>query len=642
MFKRICAALTLALLGIAAPLIAAERMPAANQRPAAQPTAQQQFSAMVGRVLDLIEPPAGAKPKTVSLKAVVVKGVGLPAEVVGKQLELAYQAPDHLRIALELDGAKYLAARNGNEIWAYNVAKRFAILAVDGVPMFSTMPQDLDKTVLPDFRLPMGRMQLALGLLAINAEAQPPQQIDGAAYDVLKLSFSPTLAELAGVKSGEMRVWIRRSDGLPTRFAYAQGRVDVTVELRDLEVSEPWPAAKWALQPRQGDTVQKVALGHTLKLMDVATSALTEKVPSLPPATGQRRLVATEGKGRLEMHDGTRVLFLEGTPAEIGRQHGVLLRRQVRDVEAHMLWGVGVGTSLPKGQWFFGRMEEAQRRLEPFISKDLLEEIDAMSEATGTPRAEGRLANLFPELFHCSGFAVMGDATVGGRLYHGRILDYLRNLGLEQNAVVAVYRPQGKHAWVNLGYAGFVGSVTAMNEKHIAIGEMGGGGEGRWDGVPMAQLLRNIMEQASTLDEAISIMRNSKRTCEYYYVISDGNTRRAVGVYATPDKFETVGPGEFHPQLARPVKDAVLLSAGKRYETLVDRVKAGYGKLDAEGARHLMDRPVAMSSNIQSVLFAPETLDFWVANADSANVASHTRYTHYNLRELLDSKPAGR
>ena len=42
-----------------------------------------------------------------------------------------------------------------------------------------------------------------------------------------------------------------------------------------------------------------------------------------------------------------------------------------------------------------------------------------------------------------------------------------------------------------------------------------------------------------------------------------------------------------------------------------------------------------MNSNIQSVLFAPDSLDFWVANADSENVASKTRYTHYNLRELL-------
>jgi hypothetical protein len=42
-----------------------------------------------------------------------------------------------------------------------------------------------------------------------------------------------------------------------------------------------------------------------------------------------------------------------------------------------------------------------------------------------------------------------------------------------------------------------------------------------------------------------------------------------------------------------------------------------------------------MKSNIHSVLFAPDTLEFWVANADAKNVASHTRYTHYDLQELL-------
>jgi len=53
-----------------------------------------------------------------------------------------------------------------------------------------------------------------------------------------------------------------------------------------------------------------------------------------------------------------------------------------------------------------------------------------------------------------------------------------------------------------------------------------------------------------------------------------------------------------------------------------------------------MKRPVCMNSNIHSVLFEPDTLDFWVANADSKNVASDARYTHYNLAELLKPQPA--
>jgi len=296
---------------------------------------------------------------------------------------------------------------------------------------------------------------------------------------------------------------------------------------------------------------------------------------------------------------------------------------------------VGVGSSFAKGKWFFGEIEAAHARLAPFISERTYREVDAMADVVGVNRQEARLANFFPELFHCTGFAMTGEATVGGRMYHGRVLDYLKGVGLEQNAVVTVYKPDQGFAWVNCGYAGFVGTVTAMNEKHISVGEMGGRGEGKWDGKPMAQLLREVMENAATLDEAIAILKKGPRTCEYYYVVSDGNSKRAVGIASTPETFEVVNLGEAHERLPHAVKDVVLLSAGNRYEELVKRVKGGYGKIDAEAARSLMTKPVCMSSNIQSVLFAPDTLDFWVANADGENVASHTRFTKYNLTELL-------
>ena len=269
-----------------------------------------------------------------------------------------------------------------------------------------------------------------------------------------------------------------------------------------------------------------------------------------------------------------------------------------------------------------------------------LREMDALAGGAGLAREEVRLANYFPELFHCSGFAVFGKATVDGKMYHGRVLDYLRGMGLEQSAVVMVLQPDRGNAWVNVGYAGFIGSVTAMNEKHIAIGEMGGKGQGRWDGKPMAELVREVMEKASTLDEAVEIMRKGPRTCEYYYVISDAKSKRAVGIAATPDKFETLLPGQAYDRLPHAIPDAVLMSAGDRYEELARRVQSGFGKFDATSSRDLMKRPVCMNSNIHCALFAPDTLDFWVANADSQNVAAHTRYTHYNLAELLQPEKA--
>jgi hypothetical protein len=97
--------------------------------------------------------------------------------------------------------------------------------------------------------------------------------------------------------------------------------------------------------------------------------------------------------------------------------------------------------------------------------------------------------------------------------------------------------------------------------------------------------------------------------------------------------------GESYPKLPEAVKDAVILSAGDRYTELVRRVKAGLGTFDAEGARRLMDRPVAMKSNLHSVLFETTTGRFWVANASKDGQPAVTQPFHaFNLGELLTHK----
>ena len=60
------------------------------------------------------------------------------------------------------------------------------------------------------------------------------------------------------------------------------------------------------------DRPQTVALAHLVRFIQVAPDVLfNNQVPTLGPATGERRVVARSGNGRLEMIDGTRVLFLQ-------------------------------------------------------------------------------------------------------------------------------------------------------------------------------------------------------------------------------------------------------------------------------------------------------------------------------------------
>ena len=591
----------------------------------AAPQPIQVLTAALNRWAEIIQPPAGKAPQTFVTRLKVTKVQGLPPEMADLTADVAFQAPDRLRVSAAVKGRTYSVGRDGQQLWVDIPHQPFALLGRAGVPRFKTHPAELDATVLPPFKSPMDPGAAALALAwGTQIKLDGP----GALHFVRKEDG----------RDLEARLWLRDTDQLPLRIAFRDGdKVTVEVEFENPRLEAPWPAEKWALAPAAGAKVQTVALAHLLRFHEAGPDWLfNNHIPTLGPATGEKRVVAREGEGRLEIHDGTRVLFLKGSPAEMGRQHGKLLNKEIHHAMNRILYGVGVGSSFATGRWFFGEVESAQARVEPYCDARYLEEMDAIADAVGAHRQEARLANFFPELFHCSGFSIFGRATKDGRMYHGRILDYMKGVGLEQNAVVIVHQPDGgRHAWVNVSYAGFVGSVTAMNEKHISIGEMGGRGYGNWDGKPMAQLVRDVMEKADTLDKAVEIMRKGPRTCEYYYVISDGRTKDAVGIAATPETFEVIKPGQSHPRLPHAVPDAVLLSADERYEELARRVKSGYGTFDARSAMQLMTRPVCMTSNIHSALFAPDTLELWVANADSEKPASHTRFTHYSLAELL-------
>jgi hypothetical protein len=325
----------------------------------------------------------------------------------------------------------------------------------------------------------------------------------------------------------------------------------------------------------------------------------------------------------------------------MGAAHGTLLRDEARLTMQRVVYLVGGVSTAQSGKWFFNEMAEIQRRTAPHLPKRFLAECDALAAAAGVSRRDGRYGNLFPEKFHCSGVAVRGKASRDGRVVHARVLDYMRDIGLQETAAVVVFLPKGQNAWITLGYAGFIGTVTAMNEEGLAVGEMGGRGEGQWDGMPMSFLLRDIMERADNVAEALEILENAPRTCEYYYVLSD-RSRNIVGVKATPDELVVLRPGQQHPELPPVPEDVVYFSAGERAEALGRRLHDDYGKIDVERMIEIIKRPVAMDSNLHNAIFMPESLDIWVADAGRDTVACDEPYVRLNLGELLEFYRAAR
>ena len=596
---------------------------------------------LVPEALKYLNPPSAAEAKTIELDLAVIEATGVPKELIGEKISILVRPPEHLRITARVMDTDIIIGRRGpDEIWFYVPAKKFGLIGLPEIPRFTADPTSASHPKLDKIGLPVEQNQIALLPMLLKGDVKEGT-LNGEAVRIVHAQATPEAQQAFHLPGLRLGITTPIEDLLPRRLSVDDGAgMKLVFDVLHADTTEV-ADKEWEIPAKPGDTIQKVALAHLANFASSFVATLTDKIPTLSAEDATTKVLATEGAGRLEQRNGTRVLFLKGTPEEMGRQHGTLMKKEVHHLVDRVLYGIGVGSSFEKGNWFFGEIENAQKRLAPFIGERFVREMDAMAQAAGLHPQEIRLANVFPELFHCSGFAIHGSATADRQMYHGRILDYLKGMGLEQNAVVIVTQPDKGNAWVNCGYAGFVGSVTAMNEKHLAIGEMGGRGEGNWDGKPMAQLLREVMENCDTIEQAVEVFQKGPRTCEYYYVISDAKSMKACGLACTPEKVEVIWSGESHPQLPHAIKDAVVLSAGDRYEELARRVQSQHGKFTADSARELMTSPVCMGSNIQSVLFAPRSLDFWVANADAQNVASHTRYTKYNLRELIEDGRKG-
>lgn len=498
------------------------------------------------------------------------------------------------------------------------------------LPLHKVVYRGRGKTDEEDHLAPRGVAGRLIGPGSLAASYVPLLQSDA---DALALILTNLLhvaydAEAACWRAGE-EVSFHFAPDAP-KLTLAAGEVRVELEVRDA----PKPAA---VEDWPGLRVEKLDRTEIERQLARGARRTLEILAPSPLLTSPRQTPRKVEHGELRWIKGQRVALLRGTPEQIGRAHGKLLRDEALRCMDSVLYAFGTVHTIRTGRWFRRDLEAAYARLAPHIPEDHKRETRALGEALGVEPRLAEVMNVFPELFHCSGFAVFGRATKDGKLYHGRVLDYMTIIGLQDAAATFIVSVDGKIPFANVGYAGFTGSVSGMNARGISLGEMGGHGEGRWDGAPMATLMRRALEECSTLDEVMDLWKNSPRTCEYYYVFADGKTNRAVGVAATPDSIEFVLPGQAHPRLGEGIEDAVVLSSGERLKTLRRRVKSRYGEIDAKLGMWLMSRPVAMASNLHNVLFVPADGVLYVANADHERPAAERPYVRLDLRELLNA-----
>ena len=423
-------------------------------------------------------------------------------------------------------------------------------------------------------------------------------------------------------------------DAVRTAFVRIEANIDASAYSFDPPPNAPTQIVPTADIHRQWAAVIHLAADRTTPPGTPWISPVKSKNRSETRTVVAR---ASNGHGFLAEQCGRSFVFLEGTPEEMGVAQGELLKDSIRRIVERGVYALGAVISIESGKWFGEMFGDIERRATPFVPERFFREVDQVAVAAGVGKQEARFGTLLPELFHCSGVAVRGKATKDGRLYHARVLDYMNNVMFQNESCVQVFLPKDKNRWVSFGYSGFVGSVTAMNEHGLSIGELGGAGTGAWDGIPMCFLIREIMENCRTVDEAVALFQNSRRTCEYYYVLSDA-TREMVALKCTPDEVVVLKPGDQHEDLPYVPAETVLISGGDRAVVLSRRIQEHYGKIDAELLIEIIKRPVAKKENLHNAVFIPEERELRIADAGNGLVvvpACDRPYQTLRLDELF-------
>jgi acyl-CoA:6-aminopenicillanic acid acyl transferase len=246
-----------------------------------------------------------------------------------------------------------------------------------------------------------------------------------------------------------------------------------------------------------------------------------------------------EAKGWLKRIDGYRILHVEGTPEEMGRQHGTLLGAQVRKACKAFITDSYVGDS-------YKRLMDGTKVMEKYQPEPFRKEMKALAKAAGIKYLDCVAMQMFGDVDRghpvrawndwpedddkdnapeCTSYAVFGKATKTGELIAGRNLDFYDQEVGEYGAIIMHAKPDKGHAFLTVTYAGIINGWTLMNEKGIVTSNNTGYGWKNVDshkGISTCFMLRYVAQFAGTLEEGIALVKKGPRACGTIMLIADG------------------------------------------------------------------------------------------------------------------------
>lgn len=259
------------------------------------------------------------------------------------------------------------------------------------------------------------------------------------------------------------------------------------------------------------------------------------------------------------VRDGFLHIRVGGSPEEMGLQQGELLRHEIRDligqVHRHVLYGQPgvIGWGIRQAA------RSAAAIMNAHVPERYRQEMKGIARAADVSYGDIVLVNCFDDILAnlrllgamfgrlgCSVLALGPERTAMKRLLCGRNLDYFvagsvaddawaATNYMKEHLVATEYAPRDRFSFIGVGWPGLVGSFTGLSESSVAVASLSVRTiVNRPLATPAPFLYRQILEEATSLNQAVAFLRRAPRTQANNVLVASGREGSAAVVEYTP------------------------------------------------------------------------------------------------------------